>query len=140
VDKKLTQKQELFCQAYVETGNASEAYRRAYNAKNMKNETLWPAASKLLADYNVSTRVDELKAEHVKRHEITVDTIREMLLEDRDFARKLEAAGPAITATTVLAKLYGLITDKQQVAGHDGGALKVALVERRIVDPVHKDT
>ncbi|MHA0947931.1 terminase small subunit [Enterobacter ludwigii] len=26
----LTIKQEAFCQAYIETGNASEAYRRGY--------------------------------------------------------------------------------------------------------------
>ena len=29
---ELTQKQENFCLAYIETGNASEAYRKAYNA------------------------------------------------------------------------------------------------------------
>lgn len=31
-DTRLTPKQEAFAQAYVETGNASGAYRRAYNA------------------------------------------------------------------------------------------------------------
>ena len=30
-DNKLTPKQEAFILAYLETGNASEAYRRAYN-------------------------------------------------------------------------------------------------------------
>ena len=29
--KKLTPKQESFCLAYIETGNASEAYRQAYD-------------------------------------------------------------------------------------------------------------
>ena len=37
---KLTAKQEAFARAYVETGNASEAYRRAYNAENMKQESI----------------------------------------------------------------------------------------------------
>lgn len=36
----LTQKQEAFALAYFETGNASEAYRRAYNAENMKPESI----------------------------------------------------------------------------------------------------
>lgn len=31
----LTIKQEAFCQAYIETGNASEAYRTAYAADKM---------------------------------------------------------------------------------------------------------
>ncbi|MGU9998175.1 terminase small subunit, partial [Bordetella avium] len=36
----LTPKQEAFALAYVETGNASEAYRRAYSAERMKPETV----------------------------------------------------------------------------------------------------
>ena len=32
---RLTPKQEGFCQNYIETGNASEAYRLNYNAQNM---------------------------------------------------------------------------------------------------------
>ena len=43
----LTIKQENFCQVYVETGNASEAYRRAYDAKNMKSETVRRTAKEL---------------------------------------------------------------------------------------------
>ena len=43
---KLTPKQEAFVLAYIETGNASEAYRRAYNAENMSERsfTTKPAA------------------------------------------------------------------------------------------------
>lgn len=109
---KLTPKQEAFCLAYIETGNASEAYRRSYNAENMKPETINVQACKLLADPKIATRVDELKAEHLKRHEVTVDTIRQMLLEDRKFAKDCETPGAAVTATMGLAKLYGLLTDK----------------------------
>jgi len=36
----LTIKQEAFCQAYIEKGNASEAYRMAYAADKMKPETV----------------------------------------------------------------------------------------------------
>ncbi|BCD59618.1 MULTISPECIES: terminase small subunit [unclassified Nitratiruptor] len=59
--KKLTQKQEKFCLEYVKTGNASEAYRRAYNAKNMKDETIWSKASMLLERDKVRVRVEELR-------------------------------------------------------------------------------
>ena len=37
--RPLTEKQEAFCRAFVETGNASEAYRRSYDAKNMGQNT-----------------------------------------------------------------------------------------------------
>ena len=33
---KLTPKQEAFCYGYIETGNASEAYRKAYITAKMK--------------------------------------------------------------------------------------------------------
>jgi len=37
---KLTLKQEGFCRSYIETGNASEAYRLNYNAEKMKPATV----------------------------------------------------------------------------------------------------
>lgn len=58
---KLTPKQEKFAQVYVQTGNASEAYRQAYDASKMKAETITVAASKLLANYNVTTRVQQIR-------------------------------------------------------------------------------
>ena len=46
---KLTPKQEASCLAYTKTGNASEAYRQAYDAKGMKDTTIHVKASELLA-------------------------------------------------------------------------------------------
>jgi len=45
---KLTQKQERFCLSYIETGNASEAYRVNYNAEKMGEPSLNVAAHELL--------------------------------------------------------------------------------------------
>lgn len=58
---ELTQKQENFCLAYIEAGNASEAYRRAYDAGKMKDKTIWERASTLLANSKVAARVAELR-------------------------------------------------------------------------------
>jgi hypothetical protein len=71
----LTIKQENFCNYYLECGNASEAYRRAYNAANMKDETIWSRASKLLAEYKVSTRVEELRKQANDLSRITKERI-----------------------------------------------------------------
>lgn len=127
----LTPKQEKFAQVYVETGNASEAYRRAYNTKNYKPESVTVNASKLLSDANVSLRVAELRAATVKRHEITVDTIRDMLLEDRDFARELETPAAAVSATEKLGKLYGLFTEKVDHSGQVGLYRVTRTIEER---------
>lgn len=113
----LTPKQEAFCLAYVETGNASEAYRRAYNAENTKPDVVNVKASQLLAHGKISVRVAELKASHVERHNLTVDDIKTMLLEDRTFARELEAPAAAISASMGLAKLYGFLTEKVDLTG-----------------------
>ena len=56
----LTPKQERFAQLYVELGNASDAYREAYDSK-AKPDSVHVNASKLLSDARVSLRVQELQ-------------------------------------------------------------------------------
>ena len=53
----LTVKQEKFCQAYVETGNASEAYRMAYATDKMKATSINSKAYELLNNGEVTVRV-----------------------------------------------------------------------------------
>ena len=72
---KLTVKQEAFAKAYIETGNASEAYRRSYSAGKMKDEAVHVKASELLKHGKVAVRIAELQAGHQKRHELTVDRV-----------------------------------------------------------------
>lgn len=117
----LTAKQEKFAQVYVETSNASEAYRQSYNVKpDTKPESVWQAASTILADIKVSSRVLELQEEHRKRHNVTVDTLTAELDEDRKLARKVEQPSAAISAVMGKAKLHGLITDKRDHISSDG--------------------
>lgn len=71
-DGGLTQKQEMYCLAFVETGNASEAYRRAYSAKHMRVKTVHECASRVLADRKVSARVADLRAKAAERAELSV--------------------------------------------------------------------
>ena len=59
----LTPKKNKFAEEFVKCGNQSEAYRRAYNCKNMKPETITENASKLMRDNDVITRVKELQKE-----------------------------------------------------------------------------
>ena len=117
---KLTPKQEAFAQAYVETGNASEAYRRAYDAENMKPTTIVVKACQTLARDNIKIRVGELQGEAFERHAMTVDAIAELLMDDRDFAREGDAPSAAVSATLGLAKLYGLMTEKVDLSSADG--------------------
>lgn len=111
----LTPKQEKFCQLYIELGNASEAYRQAYDCSKMKSESINVNAVKLLNDTKIALRIEELKGEHKERHNITVDDLLGELEEARQKA--LSAKSPqtaaAVAATMGKAKILGF--DKQVV-------------------------
>jgi len=119
----LTAKQEAFCLAYLETGNASEAYRRSYDAENMKPETIWREAHELASNPNVSTRVIELQAAAAERCIVTVASITQELEEARSLALQEAQASAAVSASMGKAKLHGLIVDKGELTGKNGGAL-----------------
>jgi hypothetical protein len=101
----------------------------------MKPETINRNAKALLDSNKIATRLQDLGKIDMERHVVTTDTIAVMLREDRQFARECETPGAAVTATMGLAKLYGLLTDKTQLSGPDGGPVPVTVIERRIVDP-----
>ena len=58
---KLTPKEQKFAELYVELGNASEAYRQAYDVTTDNIDTIKAKASKLLNKYNISTTIENLK-------------------------------------------------------------------------------
>ena len=70
---ELTHKQELFCQEYMKTGNKSEAYRRAYDASNMSENSINVNASKMNNNAKVALRIKELQDEQKKRFEYTLE-------------------------------------------------------------------
>lgn len=125
----LTPKQEAFALAYVETGNASEAYRRAYNAGNMKPEVIANKASALLKRGDVRVRVEMAQAKAVERHETTVDDILRELEEARALAAGGDKPQPAamVAASMGKAKLLGMLTDKTELTGKDGGPIDHSL-------------
>ncbi|WP_026384697.1 terminase small subunit [Achromobacter xylosoxidans] len=133
----LTPKQEAFALAYLETGNASEAYRRAYNAAKMKPAVVAVKASELLAHGKVSVRVAELQAAHAERHKLTVDDLLRELEEARQAALTAESvqSSAAVAATMGKAKLLGL--DKQVIehSGPNGGPIPTMPTTIELVAP-----
>jgi phage terminase small subunit len=73
---ELTQKQEAFCLAYIETGNASEAYRRSHDVgADTKPESIWQSASRVMSDVKVLSRIAELRSAAADRAEITQERV-----------------------------------------------------------------
>ena len=75
---RLSIKQENFCNYYIETGNASDAYRRAYCCTKMKDTTVNRKSFEALTNGKITARVKELQGEMKKRSDIT----KEMVLQE----------------------------------------------------------
>ena len=107
----LTPKQEKFCLVYMETGNASEAYRQAYDAQSMKPDSVNRKAKEVLDNVKIAARLAELRAPIIAKAQLTVEDLLKELEEARRLAIDTEAPAPAVSATMGKAKLLGL--DKQ---------------------------
>ena len=118
----LTKKQETFCLAYIETGNASEAYRRAYDAERMGRATVWKRASELMHNGEVEGRIGELRRQAADRALVSVGLLAKRA--ERVYERAMQAepvldregnetgmftfqAAGAMRALEFLAKLFG---------------------------------
>lgn len=116
----LTPKQEAFCLAYLKTGNASEAYRQAYSAANMKPDGINVNASKLLSNTKVALRLEELRGPVVVAAQMTLESHLADLKMLRDKALEAEQFSAAITAETNRGKAAGLYTEKVDHTSSDG--------------------
>jgi phage terminase small subunit len=112
----LTIKQENFCLKYIETGNASEAYRHAYDTSRMKPETVNRCAKEMIDHPNISARVKELREPVVKAAQVSLEQHLADLQRLRDKAESSEKYGPAVTAEMARGKASGLYVDKIELS------------------------
>lgn len=91
----LTDKQEKFAQNLVQGMSQADAYRSAYNTKNMSDKTIHEAASRLVADSKVSARLFELRNAIAQRAIMSAQKRLEWLTEvvsgEHDVNAKLKA-------------------------------------------------
>lgn len=134
--KSLTPKQEKFALCVAQGMTQAGAYRAAYDAENMKPETVQEEASKLMAFPKVSTRVEEHRAAIGARmaEEITYDYVDAMkeFEQVRTRALELDKLADANTAIANKAKMSGLMVedrknDRNPVTGLDHVQVKAAL-------------
>lgn len=124
----LTAKQENFCQAIASGMNQSDAYRSAYDAGNMKPETVQSKACLLMAEGKVRARVDSLKQSLSEKSEWTrLDSVTAL----RKVIDDTEAKGAEITgAVKVLNEMHGFNAPVK--IEHSGGVVtEVRLVPLR---------
>ncbi len=107
----LTAKQEAFCQAVASGMNQSDAYRSAYDAENMKPETVQSKACLLMAEGKIRARVDSLKQSLSEKSEWTrLDSVTAL----RNVVEGSEAKPSDITgAVKVLNDMHGYNAPKE---------------------------
>ena len=109
----LTPKQEAFCLAYIETGNATEAYKMAYDVKTMSDNAIGVESCRMIDSPKISLRLKELREPIIARHGVTVDSLINELEEARQIALESAQSSAAVSATMGKAKITGY--DKQVV-------------------------
>lgn len=103
----LTIKQLKFAQAFLETGNSAEAYRRAYDCSNSSEKTILRRGQEISTKGVVKAYIDEQRALIVKASNIKVSDLIEELEQAREIAISSNIPGAAINATMGKAKLLG---------------------------------
>ena len=109
----MTPKQADFVRWYFELGNASEAYRRAYNSTGKPN-TLHRKANDLLKHPVIKAEVQTMQEQARERNQVTIDNVVDELEEARQVAKQSGNAAAMVSATLGKAKVLGLVVDKQE--------------------------
>lgn len=131
--KPLTPKQEAFALAYFETGNAAEAYRRAYDvSENAKDQWLYVEASQLLDHPQIALRLEALEEQAQKLSMFTRQKALDEYEEARKLALKEGSAAAAVGATSGKVKLFGLeapAKSRHIHTGPNGGPIRTVTTE-----------
>ncbi len=114
---KLTAKQEAFIRAYLKCGNASEAYRQAYDCKDMKPQTVTRSAHELMQHPNISARVAAYQAKANERAGITLADHLTRLGHLSQVAEGLEQISASVKAEELRAKASGIYTERVEHSG-----------------------
>ncbi len=149
----LTPKRIAFAEAFVELGNASAAYRRAYSVARMSPASINNEAHRLLRVPGIAAYVAGLQAAASRRNEITQDWLIERLKEN--LARFTQAepvldsdgkatgeyrlyAAAANRAIELIARITGHMAPvRVEHSGPDGGPMQhdVAVIEAIVANP-----
>lgn len=129
----ITPQQETFCLELVMSGNASDAYRKAYPKQKMNPNALAVAACRLAAMPKISIRIAELRENARERAGITLADHLLTLRTLREEARTGGQLSAAITAETNRGKASGLYVERTEISGPNGGPIETADAKEKLL-------
>jgi phage terminase small subunit len=127
--KELTPKQEAFAHAVASGMTHSDAYRATFKVgANTKTETVNQASSRLMANSNITARVAELRKPVAERAMMTLESHLKRLSDLSDSAEAAGQYSAAIAAEIARGKASGVMVDKVELSGPNGGDIPAKLV------------
>lgn len=130
---RLTYKQQKFVMRYIQNGgNASEAYRYAYDCSKMSDKAINVEASKMLKNPNITLWIEHYQknVQDFIDEEImysTNDAFQELEELQQKSMSSFKTFNIAMKAIENKCKLKGLFTDKVEVSG--GATVQMGSVE-----------
>ncbi|MDO9417019.1 terminase [Pararhizobium sp.] len=109
---------EKFAQALAKGKTADDAYKDAGFKANRGN------AATLKANQSISKRVAEIQGRAAERAAVSIQSLTDELEEARGIAIAEKQSSAAVAATLGKAKLHGLLVDKKQHTGPNGGPIQ----------------
>lgn len=105
----LTPKREKFCQEMAKLGNQRQAYKKAYNCKNMKDETIDNNAYMLMQNSEIKARLRELSEETKNKNIASATEIQEYLTrvmrgEEKEECVTVEGIGEGCSEARIIKK------------------------------------
>lgn len=122
--RKCTEKQQIFCEEYIKTGNATQSYLTAY--PNVTYETANNSGSQMLKKPHIIEYLNWLRAQ-VKAD--TVADITECLELLTDVMRNGDSTGAKLKAAEMRLKTLGAFVDKKKVEVDTPTIIKVSIEE-----------
>jgi hypothetical protein len=107
--RDLSPKMHRFCLSIVEGDGPSEAYKAAYAASGMSDDSVAVEASRLLRDRRVHSRIEELRTSLQRSLGISRATLLREIDEVRELAKSNGDVRTILSATMSKARLLGFL-------------------------------
>jgi len=134
-DVKLTAKQEAFCQGIADGLGQADAYRMAYDAEGMKDNTIYSKASVLMSDGKVAARVAELKAQVAEKQLWT----REMSVKGLIQAYRIAQDAKTSTGMTAAVKELNVMHGFNEPTKLSITGSMIQRIQREVIDDNAED-
>jgi phage terminase small subunit len=134
-DIKLTAKQEAFAQAIADGMGQADAYRMAYDAEGMKDNTVYPKASRMMNEGKIRARIDELKSQVVEKQLWT----REMSVKGLIQAYRIAQDAKTSTGMTAAVKELNVMHGFNEPTKLSITGSMIQRIQREVIDDNAED-